>query len=86
MFSFTQWLNSVETVMSSSTLTEAPWANSRIADADPASVVEQLRERPGGDIIVLASSSVITALLDADGLDRLSITLCPELVGGGPRI
>ncbi|HEV7709321.1 MAG TPA: dihydrofolate reductase family protein, partial [Asanoa sp.] len=37
-------------------------------------------------IIVLASSSVIRALLEADLLDRLSITLCPELVGGGPRL
>ena len=47
---------------------------------------QALREQDGGDIIVLASSSVIRQLLDADELDRLSITLCPELVGGGTRL
>jgi dihydrofolate reductase len=49
-------------------------------------VVRQLREQPGGDIVVLNSGSVIRALLDADELDRLRIILCPELVGGGARL
>ena len=40
----------------------------------------------GGDIVVLASASVIRALLEAGELDRLSITLCPELVGAGARL
>jgi dihydrofolate reductase len=55
-------------------------------NADPAAVVKQLRQEEGGDIVVLASSSVIRALLAADELDRLSITLAPELVGGGARL
>jgi len=83
---FSKWLNEVEKVVFSTTLTESPWQNSRIVDADPADVVKQLRDEPGGDIIVLASSSVIRALLAADELDRLSITLAPELVGGGARL
>ena len=81
-----QWLDSVEKLVFSSTLTEAPWANSRIVDGDPAEVLKQLRAQPGGDIIVLASVSVIKALLQADEVDRLSITLCPEVVGGGARL
>ncbi|HEY7265256.1 MAG TPA: dihydrofolate reductase family protein, partial [Trebonia sp.] len=40
----------------------------------------------GGDIIVLASGSVIRSLLEAGELDRLSIILCPELPGGGTRL
>ena len=68
------------------TLTEAGWQNSRIADGEPADVVKQLRAQDGGDIIVLASSSVIRALLAADEIDRLSITLDPEVVGGGARL
>jgi dihydrofolate reductase len=80
---FSRWLNSVEKIVFSSTLKDAPWENSRIADADPASVVADLRKQAGGDIIVLASFSVIKSLLKADALDRLSITLCPEVAGGG---
>ncbi|WP_112242004.1 dihydrofolate reductase family protein [Kribbella monticola] len=83
---FSKWLNEVEKVVFSSTVTESGWQNSRFVDADPAGVVKQLRAEPGGDIVVLASSSVIRALLAADEVDRLSITLAPELVGGGARL
>ncbi|TWD80776.1 dihydrofolate reductase [Kribbella amoyensis] len=83
---FSRWLNEVDKVVFSSTLTESPWQNSRIVDADPATVVRELRQQEGGDIVVLASGSVIKALLAADELDRLSITLAPELVGGGDRL
>jgi dihydrofolate reductase len=83
---FAKWLNSVEKIVFSSTLKEATWENSRIVDGDPATVIEDLRQQEGGDIIVLASGSVIKSLLRADALDRLSITLCPEVAGGGARL
>ncbi|GIJ13272.1 dihydrofolate reductase family protein [Micromonospora andamanensis] len=83
---FAQWLDAVEKVVISSTLNEAPWKNSRITSSGVGDVVRNLRQQPGGDIIVLASGSVIRALLAEDELDRLSITLCPELVGGGARL
>ncbi|MFG1826266.1 dihydrofolate reductase family protein [Microbispora bryophytorum] len=83
---FARWLNTVEKVVFSTTLAEAVWQNSRIAAAGPAEVVKELRQQDGGDIVVLASTSVIQALLRAGELDRLSITLAPELVGDGPRL
>jgi dihydrofolate reductase len=83
---FSRWLNEVEKVVFSTTLTEATWENSRIATTDPATTVKELRQQDGGDIIVLASTSVIQNLIEGGELDRLSITLCPELVGGGPRL
>ncbi|MFI6602860.1 dihydrofolate reductase family protein [Nonomuraea sp. NPDC050536] len=83
---FSRWLDEVEKVVFSSTLKEAEWRNARVAAADPAEVVRELRGQDGGDIIVLASVSVIKSLLEAGELDRLSITLCPELVGGGARL
>ena len=81
-----KWMNETEKVVFSTTLTEAPWQNSRFVDSDPADVVKQLRAEDGGDITVLASVSVIRALLAADEVDQLSITLAPELVGGGARL
>jgi len=83
---FSRWLDDVEKVVFSTTLTDLPWRNSRLADGDPVATVEQLREQGGGDIVVLASGSVIKALLAADELDRLSITQCPEIAGGGVRL
>jgi dihydrofolate reductase len=80
---FSTWLNGTEKVVFSRTLTASPWENSRITDTEPAKEVAQLRTQDGGDIIVLASSSVIRELLAADEVDRLSITLCPAVAGGG---
>jgi dihydrofolate reductase len=62
------------------------WENSRIVNADPAAVVNDLRQHQGGDIIVLASGSIIKSLLCADVLDCLSITLSPDVAGGGTRL
>ena len=44
--------------------------------------------RKGGVTARFAPShaSIIRALLEAGELDRLSITLCPELPGGGERL
>lgn len=83
---FAQWLNEAEKVVFSRTLREAGWRNSRIATAGPAATVRQLRDQPGDDIVVLGSASIIRDLLEAGELDRLSITLCPELPGGGSRL
>ncbi|MFC4948745.1 dihydrofolate reductase family protein [Pseudonocardia sp. GCM10023141] len=82
---FSRWLTNVEKVVFTSA-TELSWQHSRRAGTDAVTAVKQLREQDGGDIVVLASSSVIKALLDADELDRLSITLCPEVAGGGMRL
>ena len=83
---FSTWLNSVEKVVFSSTLKDATWENSRIVNADPVAVVRDLQKQTGGNIIVLASSSLIKRLLEADALDCLSITFCPEVTGGGARL
>ena len=83
---FARWLNEAEKVVVSRTLTEASWPGSRVVADDPAEVVRRLRKEGGGDIVVLASGSIIRALLEAGELDRLSITLCPELVGAGARL
>jgi len=83
---FSKWLNAVEKVVFSSTLKDATWENARILNDDPARVVRELQKQAGGDIIVLASRSIIKRLLEADALDCLSITLCPEVSGGGARL
>lgn len=83
---FSQWLNVVEKIVFSSTLTEATWNNSRIVDMDPDMIVKELQQQAGGDILVLASGSILKRLLRTDALDRLSITLCPEVAGGGARL
>lgn len=83
---FARWLNAVEKIVFSTTLEAADWQNTRVA-ADPAGTVRHLRNQPDtGDIIVLSSASIMRSLLAAGEVDRLSITLCPELAGSGARL
>jgi dihydrofolate reductase len=83
---FSRWLDRTDKIVFSSTLTDATWRSSRLATTDPAATVTALREADGGDIVVLASISIIRQLLQADQVDRLSIILCPVVVGGGDRL
>ena len=78
-----RWLDEVEKVVFSTTMTEAPWVNSRIADGGPVEEVKQLRDTEGGDMLVVNSVSIIRQLLAGDQLDRLLIDLVPEVSGGG---
>jgi dihydrofolate reductase len=83
---YAKWLVEAEKVVLSTTLTEAPWERTRIVNAPAADVVDELKAQDGGDIVVFASASVITALLQADRVDRLALTIFPKFLGGGPTI
>ena len=83
---YAAWLRDAEKVVLSSSLTEAPWDNTRVFNEPAEDVVDRLKTEDGGDIVVFASASVIKALLAADRVDRLSLTIFPEILGGGARL
>ncbi|MEV0647909.1 dihydrofolate reductase family protein [Phytomonospora sp. NPDC050363] len=83
---FAKWLLDTDKVVLSSTLTQAPWERTTIAGKPTAEVVADLKATEGGDILVLNSASVIKALLAADMVDRLTLTIFPVFLGGGPRL
>jgi dihydrofolate reductase len=78
-----RWLDDVDKVVFSTTMTDAAWANSRVTDRDPVEEVRHLRDTEGGDILVVNSVSIIRQLLAGEQLDRLLIDLLPEVAGGG---
>ncbi|WP_406447371.1 dihydrofolate reductase family protein [Streptomyces sp. NBC_00876] len=83
---FAKWLIDTEKVVLSSTLGESPWERTTIVDKPAAEVVADLKATEGGDILVLNSASIIKALLAADKVDRLALTVFPVFLGGGPRL
>ncbi len=83
---FAKWLLDTDKVVLSSTLDEAPWERTTVVDEPAAQVVADLGAADGGDILVLSSASVIKALLAADKVDRLALTVFPVFLGGGPRL
>ncbi|MFH8933927.1 dihydrofolate reductase family protein [Streptomyces griseosporeus] len=83
---FAKWLVDTEKVVLSSTLDDAPWERTTIVSKPAAEVVDDLKAGDGGDILVLSSASLIKALLAADKVDRLALTVFPVFLGGGPRL
>ena len=83
---FAKWLVDTDKVVLSSTLGEAPWERTTVVDKPAPEVVADLRATDGGDILVLSSAGVIKALLAADAVDRLALTVFPVFLGGGPRL
>ncbi|CAM3329145.1 Bacterial bifunctional deaminase-reductase C-terminal domain-containing protein [Stackebrandtia soli] len=83
---FAKWLVETDKVVFSSTLDEAPWERTTVVDEPTAEAVTKLKTTEGGDILVLSSASIIKALLSADKVDRLALTVFPIFLGGGPRL
>lgn len=80
---FSRWLNDVEKIVFSRTLTEVDWSGARLATQSPPDVVAHLREQRGGDVWVMSSASLVRQLVAADEVDQLRLLLCPEISGGG---
>ncbi|APE34307.1 riboflavin biosynthesis protein RibD [Nocardia mangyaensis] len=83
---YAKWLIDAEKVVLSATLTEAPWARTRVVNAPAADVVTELKTTGTGDILVNTSPTITKALLAADLLDRLYLLITPEIAGGGQRL
>jgi dihydrofolate reductase len=83
---FARWLVDTDKVVFSTTLGAAPWERTTLVDRPAAEVVAELKGTDGGDILALSSASVIKALLVADLVDRLALTIFPVFLGGGPRL
>ncbi|GAA3488889.1 dihydrofolate reductase family protein [Streptomyces cremeus] len=75
----------VSTTLRQSDLDESPWTNARVC-RDLEAEVRSLRAGPGRDILVLNSASVIKALLRADLVDELCMTVLPRTLGHGVRL
>ena len=86
---FTDWINSTQKYVVSDTLSEADltWKPTTIIrGADLVREVSALRNRPGGDIYIYGSLSVVRALLVAQLVDELVLFIEPITLGGGKTL
>jgi dihydrofolate reductase len=86
---FSDWINRVQKYVVSDTLTDVDliWKPTTIIrGTDFLSTVSELRERPGGYIYVYGSATMVRALLAADLVDELLLTIEPISLGGGKTI
>lgn len=86
---FTDWINRVQKYVVSDTLTakDLTWKpTTLIRGNDFVKTVSGLRAGPGGYIYVYGSATMVRALLEADLVDELLLTIEPVVLGGGKRL
>ena len=86
---FADWINSVQKYVVSDTLTtqDLTWSpSSLIRGRDLLNEVSALRRRPGGDIYVYGSLSLVRTLLAAEMVDELVLMIEPITLGGGKTL
>ncbi|MEV0582380.1 dihydrofolate reductase family protein [Nonomuraea sp. NPDC050310] len=77
------WMNETPKVVVSSTLTESPWENATVAGGDLAEAINELKARPGGDMIAYGGGTFVANLIAAGLLDDLHLLVNPTAIGSG---
>jgi dihydrofolate reductase len=83
------WINTTQKYVVSDTLTEddLTWNPTTIIKVkDLVSEIGKLREKPGGDIYVYGSITLVRSLLAAGQVDELILFIEPITLGGGKRL
>jgi dihydrofolate reductase len=83
---FADFINGVEKYVATSTPLDPGWANVSAIDGDLVDFVRELKDRPGRDIGVHASISVVQALLTAGVVDDLRLVVAPRIAGAGRKL
>ncbi len=86
---FADWINATQKYVVTDTLSEddLTWHPTTIIRvADLVEEVSKLREKPGGDVYVYGSLTVVRALLSAQLVDELVLFVEPILLGGGKTL
>ena len=77
-----EFMNNTPKVVISQSLTESPWENAVVA-ADLVDTINELKARPGGDIITYGGSTLIRSLIAAGLIDDIHLLVNPTAIGAG---
>jgi dihydrofolate reductase len=84
---FTTHMNAVTKYVASTTLEDAgAWRNSVLLAGDAEKTVAELKARPGDDLSVIGSASLVRSLHAAGLVDRYTLLIHPLTLGAGRRL
>jgi dihydrofolate reductase len=86
---FADWINATQKYVVSDSLSEQelPWGPAELIRGGAlVDAVSELRKRPGGDIYIYGSLSVVRTLLVAKLVDELILMIEPITLGGGKTL
>jgi len=79
-------LNSLEKIVSSRTLEQVGWNNSRMAKSDAAEEIGRLKEQSGKDIFVNGGEALAQSPSRQGLIDEYNVGIYPVALGAGKRL
>ena len=79
-------LNTRPKYVASHTLTDAQWADTTVLSGDVAAAIGELKAKPGGELQVHGSGTLIRWLLENNLVDEMTLLIVPVVVGQGARL
>ena len=79
-------LNTRPKYVASTTLIDPQWADTIVLSGDVAAAVGEVKAKPGGELQVVGSLSLVRWLLDNDLVDETTLLTYPVVVGQGARL
>lgn len=83
---FADKLNGMSKYVVSTTLERADWNNSTLIADDVVEEIAELKQQPGGDILVNGSRQLVQTLLEHDLADEYRLMVFPIVLGRGKRL
>jgi dihydrofolate reductase len=82
----TEYLNTVQKYVVSSTLTDPRWSNTTVLSGPAVDAVQRLKRGPGADVVVTGSITLVHNLMTADLVDEYRIFVYSVVIGSGRRL